>query len=314
MARPDRTTLVAFIGVVLFGGLNAIAVKQTVAELDPFWGAGSRFLAAGLIFLAIVVVRRRPIPRGRPFVGAMAYGAVGFAAAFGLIYPGLQRVPAGTASVVLALSPLATYALAVVQRQERLQGLTVIGGVIALAGVGIVFADQMGAAVPLGSLALVAGGMVCLSESGVIAKAIPRSDPFATNAIGMLTAGAVLTAVSFLAGEAQAVPARTTTWLAVGYIVVFGSVALFGLYLRGLQRWSASAMSYTTLLLPLVSVSAATVLTGEHLSPSLVIGGVVIVAGVYLGAFQAPRPRRSTATSMPECLPTEDCAESPRRA
>jgi drug/metabolite transporter (DMT)-like permease len=305
---PDRATLAAFGGVVLFGGLNTIAVKQSVAELDPFWGAGFRFLLAGVVLAGLAVVGRRPFPRGRGLWGAALYGLIGFAAAFGLIYPGLRDVQAGTGAVVIALSPLATYGLAVAQRQEAFRIQSLVGALLALAGIAIVFVEEMSLAVPLGSLALIFVGMLCLSEAGVIVKRIPRSDPLSTNAVAMLTAAVVLIAASLVAGESTTLPTRPETWLAVGYIVVLGSVVMFTLYLFGIARWTASGMSYSTLLLPFVSVAFATFLTGERFSLTFVIGGVVMLAGVYLGAFGVHRPHRSTATSTPECLPVADCA------
>ena len=308
--RPDRRTILAFAGVVVFGGLNTIAVRQTVLELEPEWGAGLRFLAAGLIFAGLTLARGHSLPGRRAFVGSMIYGLVGFASAFGLIYPALRTVQAGTASVVIALSPLATYGLAVAQRQERFHLGALVGALIALVGIGIVFVEQLGVAVPLGPLAAVAIGMVCLSEAGIIVKWIPRSDPFAINAIAMLSAGVALLLVSFLVGEHQAIPTRSATWLAVGYITLFGSVVMFGLYLYGLQRWTASGMSYSTLLLPFVSVTVATLLTGEQFSIAFAIGGLVMLAGVYLGAFGTARLHRSTATSSPECVPVADCPDS----
>jgi drug/metabolite transporter (DMT)-like permease len=308
---PDRLTLLAFGGVVLFGGLNTIAVKQTVAELEPLWGAGSRFLVAGLLMTVLALAGRRHFPRGRSLTGAMLYGLVGFAGAFGFVYPALREVQAGTAAVVIALSPLATYGLAVAQRQERFRAQALIGAVVALLGVTIVFIDQLGVAVPLLSLALVFVGMLGLSEGSVIVKWVPRSDPLATNAVAMLTAAIVLIGASLAAGESLRLPARVETWVAVGYIIVFGSVGLFGLYLYGITRWTASGMSYSTLLLPFVSVTVATLLTGEAFSIAFVIGGFVMLAGVYLGAFGRHRPHRSTATSMPECLPVADCPPLP---
>jgi len=306
--RPDSTTLLAFLGVALFGGLNTIAVKVTVAELAPLWSAGTRFLAAGLIFAALTLVTGRPIPRGRGLGGAMLYGAAGYAAAFGLLYPAIRQIPAGTAGVIIALAPLVTFALAVIQGQERFQLVSLIGGLIAVAGVAIVFVDQLSAAVPPWALGLALVGVLFLSEAGVIAKWIPRSDPIATNAVAMLTAGVLGIAASLVLGEAWAIPAETNTWIALGYVVVLGSVVLFGLYLFGIERWSASGMAYSTLLLPFVSVSAATLLTGETFTPAFAAGGGVMVVGVYVGAFLAHRPRRSTATAMPECVPMADCA------
>jgi drug/metabolite transporter (DMT)-like permease len=312
--QPDRLTLIAFGGVVLFGGLNTIAVRQSVLELEPLWNAAARFLLAGLVMIVLTRLLGRRLPRGRSLLGAVAYGAVGFAGAFGLIYPGLRDVPAGTGGVVLALSPLATYGLAVAQHQEAFRARALAGAAVAMAGVAIVFVDQLGADVPLGSLALVVGGTLCLSEAGIIVKWIPRADPFGINSVAMLTAGGLLLAASRIIGEPAALPATAGTWLAFAYLVVFGSVVMFGLYVVGVMRWTASRMAYTTLLLPFVSVSLASILTGETISIAFVIGGMVMLAGVYLGAFAPSRPNRSTATSLPECLPIEDCAAAPTAA
>ncbi len=306
--RPDRTTLLAFAGVVLFGGANAIGVRQTVVELAPFWGAAMRFAAAGIILVGIVIATKRSFPRGRSLTGAVVYGAVGFAASYGFAYLGLRETPAGTASVLIALTPLFTFGLAIVQGQERfrLQGL--VGALIALAGVAIVFADQVSANVPVGSLLLLVLGTLCIAETGVIVKRIPRSDPFATNAVAMLTGAAILFVLSLLSSEPQALPSQPATWASVAYLVVFGSVVMFALYVFTLERWTASAVSYITLLLPLVTVSLAAVLTGERITLPLIAGGAVILAGVYVGAFLRIRHGRSSASSLPECLPIDACA------
>lgn len=308
--RPERATLLAFMGVVLFGGANAIGVRQTVQELAPFWGATIRFALAGLIMLAIVVVTHRRIPRGRSFSGAVLYGAVGFAASYGLAYSGLRETPAGTAMVLIATTPLVTFGLAILQRQEKFQVQGLVGAMIALAGVAFVFADQVSADVPIGSLVLILLATVAIAETGVIVKWIPRSDPFATNAVAMLTGAGILAVLSLLTGEAWVVPAQTATLAAIGYLVVLGSVVMFALYLFTLERWTASAVSYLTLLMPLVTVALAAVLTQERISPSFLIGGLVILAGVYVGTFLKIRPNRSSTISLPECLPVDACAEA----
>jgi hypothetical protein len=118
-STPDQATLVAFGIVVLTGGLNAIAVRETLGELTPLWSAALRFLLAALIMLTGVIVTGRSLPRGRSLVGAMAYGTVGFAASFAFIYAGLVEAPAGAGAVLLALAPLFTFGLAIVQGLER---------------------------------------------------------------------------------------------------------------------------------------------------------------------------------------------------
>jgi drug/metabolite transporter (DMT)-like permease len=309
--RPDRTTVLAFIGVVLFGAVNAIAVRQIVTELAPFWAAATRFLAAGAIMAAVVVATRRPFPKGRSLSGAVVYGAVGFTGSYALIYQALRETPAGTTMVIVALAPLMTFGLAIVQGQERFRAQGLLGALVALAGIAVVFADQVSADVPIGSLLLVVLGTACIAESGVVAKWIPRSDPVATNAVAMATGGGLLLALSIVAAEPWAIPSVAATWLAVGYIVVFGSVLMFGLYLFALRRWTASAVSYVTLLMPLVTVPLAAILIGERITASLIVGGAIVLVGVYLGAFANIHRPRVPTPSLPECLPADDGQATP---
>jgi drug/metabolite transporter (DMT)-like permease len=292
---------------VLLGGVNAIGIREAVQELPPLWAMAGRFLAAGLILVAATIVTGRRFPRGRSLWGAMLYGAIGFAASFGPISTGLIHVPGGTGSVIIAITPLLTFGLAILQGQERFRAQGLVGALVALVGIGIVFAGQLSPDVPIGSLLLVVVGALAIAESAVILKGVPRSDPFSTNAIAMLTGGAILLAASFLVGEAHPTPVRAETWIALGYLVVFGSVVLFALFLYTLQRWTASAVSYATLLFPFVGVTVATLVIGEPFSMSLVLGGGVALIGVYLGAFYT-RPHRISATSAPECLPVDACA------
>ncbi len=309
-AGPDRATLLAFIGVVLFGGLNAIAVKTSVGELDPFWSAGLRFVGAGVLLVGIVALTRRSFPRGRSLSGAVVYGVVGFAASFGFMYPALREVPAGTAIVFLAMVPLLTFGLAILHGQERFHVQGLLGALIALGGVAIVVADQLTAAVPIVSMLFMFAGTLFIAESGIILKWVPRADPFATNAVAMLAGAAVLLALSGVTGESWAAPTQQSTLVAVGYLVLLGSIVMFGLYLFALRRWTASAMSYVTLLMPLVTVPLAALLIAERVSALFVAGAVVAVVGVYVGAFLRIRPRRTSATSLPECLPIDACAEA----
>lgn len=309
--RPSRATLAALVGVVLFGGVNAIGVRQTVLELSPFWGAAIRFLAAGMILAVFVQVTRRPFPRGRGLAGAALYGLIGFGGSFGLVYPALRDVSASTAQVLIALTPLFTFGLAIVHGQERFRLHGLAGALIAVAGVAVVFADRLAADVPLGSLVLILLGAACIAEAGVIVKWIPRGDAFATNAVAMGTGGLLLLILSLLTGEVRALPEQLATWVSIAYLIVLGSVVMFGLYLYALQRWTASAVSYTTLLLPFVTVPLAAVLTGEQVTPALAAGGAITVVGVYVGAFLRIRPNRSSASSMPECLPIDACSEPP---
>jgi drug/metabolite transporter (DMT)-like permease len=237
-----------------------------------------------------------------------------FSASFGLVYPALREVPAATAMVFIALVPLETFFLAILLGQERfrLQGL--VGAVISASGVLLVVWDGLGAAVPLVPMLLILLGTVFIALSAIMLKSIPRSDPYATNSVAMLVGGAILLSVSAVAGEAWTIPNLPETWVAMAYLVVLGSIVLFGLYLFALHRWTASAVSYATLLMPLVTLPVAALLFAEPITLPFLVGAAVAILGIYVGAFMTVRPRRSTVIAAPECLPIEDCAEVPAPA
>lgn len=287
----DRRTVIAFIAVVVFGGSNAVAVRQMVLELPAFWSAAIRFGAAGFLMLGLALAMRRSLPRGPTLRGAVLYGVIGFAAGFACINLGLRDVPGGTASVLVATAPLMTLLLAVAHRQERFRWQALAGALIAVAGVAIVFLDQLEINVPPLSLVLVLVGAACLSEASIIVKGLPRSDPIGTNAIGMLVAVPILLVLSIVSAEPAVLPVRSQTWIALAYLIVLGSIVVFALSVYTLRTLPASIVAYQTLLFPLVGVTVATVLTGERFSPSFVLGGAVMLLGVYVGAlWRRPHP------------------------
>jgi hypothetical protein len=84
--ESDPATLMAFLGVVTVAGGNAVAIRYTSCEsceLDPFWGAATRFLLASFIFAIIVRALHIDMPRGRALLGAALYGALQFGGGFG---------------------------------------------------------------------------------------------------------------------------------------------------------------------------------------------------------------------------------------
>ncbi len=281
----DRLVLAALIGTVIIGGSNFVAVKFSNFELPPFWGAGVRFFAASLLFLLVVVVRRIELPKGRALLGAVIYGVLSFGASYAFAYYALVSVKAGLASVVLSLVPIATLFLASAQRQERLDRRGLAGGSVALAGTAIVFNEQLTLAIPLAPLLALLGAVLSVAETSVVLRHFPRSNPYGTNAVAMLVGSAILIALSAVTRESWALPTRPATIFSLAYLVVPGSFLLFVLYLFVISRWTASATNYGFVLIPLVTVLVASVLSGEIVTSTFLVGTALVIVGVYLGAI-----------------------------
>jgi len=290
--------LLAFAVGTLLAGANAVAVRFTVAELPPFWGAGLRFAGAALVLWLIALARRTPLPPRRVVPGLMVYGAFAFGATFAFAYWGLKTVEAGLGQVLLALAPLFTFFFAFFHRLEAFRWRGLLGAVIAAGGIAISFFEHpagMGSALPM--LAIIAGA-ACLAEGVVLLKRLPAVDPVMTNAVAMSTGGGGLLILSLLAGETWKLPTRLATWLSIAYLVIFGSVLVFGLFVFVIRRWTASASSYQLVLMPFVTVLLAAWLRGEHINAGVVAGGALVLFGVWVGTLFHPTRRPAVMPAM----------------
>jgi len=299
---------------VLVGGSNAVAVRFSNSELPPFWGAAFRFSAAALIFWAVLLSRRLPLPRGRALAGGVVYGALSIGATYAFIYWGLLQIHAGLAMTVLALGPLLTLLLASAHRLEPFKWSGLAGALTALAGIALAIGQNLGSTVPLMSLLALVAGAACGAEASVVYKLFPRSDPLATNAIATTTGAVILALVSLVAREPWFLPAAAPTWAAFGYLVVIGSVVLFYLYLFVLSRWTATATSYAFLLFPVAATIISAWLTDEVVTPRFIFGGLIVLGGVWIGAVRpsgkpapAQEPPREAGTA-PAVPPRPGCA------
>jgi drug/metabolite transporter (DMT)-like permease len=150
--------------------------------------------------------------------------------------------------------------------------------------------------VPPLSLAALFVSMLCVAESAVLARRVPRLHPVQLNVVASATAALILLPVSVFSGESIALPHRAATWAALAFVVGISSVLMFILYLVLLRRWLASRVAYIFVLAPPITLALSAWLDHERVSSELFLCGGVILAGVYVGAL---RPREATVPVVP---------------
>jgi drug/metabolite transporter (DMT)-like permease len=282
---PNRSVLVAFGFVVLFTGINAIAVKSSEAELSPFFGAAIRFGAAAFILSIIVVVLRLPLPRGRSFAGAVFFGVLGSGISRALLYYALEQLQSGLSMILLALVPLLTFLFACMHKQETFRLKSLAGSFLAVGGIGIILGNQINTVVPILPVLAVVGAAACFAEATVIIKTFPQSHPITTNAIALTTGSILLFILSALSRETPTLPTLAATWESLIYLTLFGSVATFVLTVYVINNWTASASSYQFVLFPIITIIMSAWLTHEAVSMALLSGSALVLSGVYIGGI-----------------------------
>ncbi len=284
-----RGVLVAFfVGAVLSAG-NPISVKFSNVELDPFWGATLRFTLAATLMLIVMTVLRISFPRGRALVGAVLYGVFNFGLAFACLFYALVELGAGFLQILLAVIPLITLLLVVVQRLERLRVSAVVGAVLAFGGVLLMSRVALDASISLTSILVAMAAAFCLAEGAVLVRIFPPEHPVSLNAVGMTVGAVILFIGSLLAGDSMVLPTMRETWLALAYMVVIGSGVVFILWVYVLKHWEASRAAYNFVLVPVITLIFSHWITGEEVGGELIFGGVVILIGVYIGALRSQR-------------------------
>jgi drug/metabolite transporter (DMT)-like permease len=298
--RSERLALAAFLTESVLAGGSAVSIRFSNRELAPLWGASLRFTLAAAVLLAVMAAMRLRPPRGRALVGSALFGAL-LGASFAFAYYALLEIRAGLGQTILALVPLATLLLAVAQRQERLRAAAAAGTLLALAGVALISRAPLREAVPPLSLLAALGGVLCFAQAAIVVRRFPPVHPVVMNGVGMAVGAVLLIAASVLAGEPHPLPRRAETWAALGYLVVVGSVVVFVLYLYVLRTWTATRAAYGFVLIPFVTVALSAWLDAEPVTGGLVAGGVLVLAGVYVGALRAgAAPAGQLRTPRPE--------------
>jgi drug/metabolite transporter (DMT)-like permease len=292
--------LAAFVAESVLAGGNAVGVRFSNRELDPLWGAGLRFVLAALLLRLVMAVMRLELPRGRALAGAAIFGALMFGATFGLAYYAFVRIHAGLGQTLLALVPLATLLLAVAQRQERLRGAAVAGTLLSLVGVGLISGLSERESVPLLSVLALLAAVLCFAQATVLVRHFPPVHAVTLNAVGMATGAVVLIVLSLLVGESIVVPERAETWLALAYLVAVGSGVVFVLYVFVIRYWSASRAAYGFVVTPVVTVLLSAWLDDEPITAGLVFGGLLVLAGVYIGALRPASDSRTATEAIEE--------------
>jgi drug/metabolite transporter (DMT)-like permease len=302
-ATGERVALAAFFAGSILAGGNGVGVRFSNRELAPLWGAGLRFALAAALLLAVMMAFKLAVPRGQALAGAVVFGALNFGGAFALAYYALVRMHAGFGQFVLALVPLATLLLAVLQRQERFRVGALGGALVALAGVAVMSREPLRGSVPVLSLLAAVGSALCFAQAAVVVRRFPPVHPVTLNAIGMATGALLLVIGSMVAGDPIVLPERAATWVAIGYLVVAGSSLVFVLYLVVLRYWAASRAAYTFVLIPVITLVLSAWLDDEPVGIGLVLGGSLVLTGVYVGALRranepAPPPTRAVGDAI----------------
>jgi len=278
---PDVRLLLNLAAVYVIWGSTYLAMRIAVEDLPPMLMASMRFVAAGLVMLLIALRRGVALPKPREWLRVAPIGALLFVGGNGFVAIAETTVSSGGAAVVCATMPLWVGVLGVVggERPSRREWLSLVIGFV---GVFVLMGGPSLAGRPL-HVFLVCCAPVSWALGSTLARRLPgRTDTFMLPAMQFLTGGVALALLAALRGERLPVDASTSSWLALGYLWIFGSLVAFTSYnwlLRNTRPVVATSYAYVN---PIIAVVIGAALSGEPLGVTTLVANALIVGAVML--------------------------------
>ncbi len=266
-----------------------LAIHYVVAVYPPFFAAGMRVLLCTFLMAPFAWrLLRQAMQSPRSIYRGALSGLFFMGFAWALVFWGQQMVaPAVTSILIAATAILNALVLPYIDRGSRVQSHQWVGIVFGFVGIMLVFWPQLqaGPSSHVLGLAAILGTALCYAIGGALVQSVTRQlDGRVIFVLQNSAAGIFLIALS----------AITETWpswntmlhanhanLGMGYLIVVSSCLAFLIYYYLIRVWGVVATTTTVFTIPLVSLILDVIFLRQIPSWHVLLGAVVIFAGVY---------------------------------
>jgi drug/metabolite transporter (DMT)-like permease len=304
-ARTKAAAIAAFVALCLIWSSTWLAIKLGLRDLPPVSFAAIRFVIAIAVLLAISIGRVRLLPSNRGDFKLLAWtGVLMFCLNYALLFWAELYVSSGLSAVLQATIPIFGMVFAhFVLPSEPLRGARILGAIVAVGGVALICSrlfDFGGVLAFWGGVAIVFGAAgAALSNVFLKARAI-RLAP-AMIAAWQMIFGLVPLLVAGWILEGNPVHFHWTprAVFCLFYLAIPGSALAFLLLYWLLPRMSVTNLQTISFITPPGAVLFGWLLGGESFSLWSLMGGALILIGVWLIFRQAkPAEREECETAL----------------
>lgn len=285
MTRTAFRSLLPLIGALFalyfIWGSTYFVIRVGVESWPPLMMAGLRFFIAGCVMFTFLLLRGYKFPTLKQWLSAGAIGILLLAVGNGLVTVAEHMdVPSGIAAVMVATVPLFTLCF------SRLWGmpnsrLEWTGVAIGLFGIVLLNTGSSLGGNPWGAV-LILIASISWAFGSVWSSRLTLPTGLMAGAAEMIVAGVVLLVSSHLSGEKLAATPSLSGFLALGYLMVFGSMIAISAYMFLLKTVRPAIATSYAYVNPIVAVLIGIGFGGEWLSPVEWVALVVILCAVLL--------------------------------
>ena len=271
-------------------GASFIATKVVLRDVSPATVVWMRFLIGVIILGAAVFSRKQmALPNYKDLAYFALLGFIGITFHQWLQSTALQTSQAGTTAWIVATTPIYIALLGWLFLKERLGWLRVAGIALATLGVLLVVTKGYLASLVQGSFGAPGDILILLSALNwavfsVISRHALKNHPAARMMFFVMLFGWLFSSILFFSGPGLRQVRQLTLngWLGIGFLGIFCSGLAYIFWYDGLQVIPASQVGVFLYLEPLVTVVVAAIVLGEPLLLATLLGGAIILSGVWL--------------------------------
>lgn len=291
----------AFFALYVIWGSTYLVIRIGVQYWPPLMLGGIRFIVGGTLMYAFLRWRGVPAPTWPQWKAAGLIGILLLSFGNGAVSMAEHTgVASGVAALAVATVPLFTLLCGYFwgTRNTRLEWAGIVLGLIGIAMLNLGSNLQSS---PLWAVLLI-GAAAAWAFGSVWSKHLPMPQGAMSSAAQMLVGGVVLLIGSALTGEHLESLPPLEGWVAMMYLVVFGSIVAFNAYMYLLKNVRPAAATSYAYVNPAVAVLLGIVFAGESIGIEETVAMAVIISAVLL--ISLPQWRR--APERPAVLvPTE---------
>jgi len=286
----DPKILLPFLLITLIWSSTWIVIKGQLGVVPPIWSVSYRFLISCAAMFAIARIAGVGIALDRRGHGlALMLGLFQFVLNYNFVYVAELYVTSGLVAVMFALLIVPNAGLAWALFGSRVSARFMIGSAVALAGVALLFVQELRAAgaaprAVLIGLGFTLGAVLAASAANVmqLMEGVKARSIAAMLGWAMLYGGLIDAALAWGLYGAPVFEARLGYWLELIYLSVIASALAFWLYYRIIRAIGPAKAAYSSVLIPIVAMAISTVAERYVWSAVAIAGGLLTIAGLVI--------------------------------
>lgn len=280
---------IPFLLTSLIWGSTWFVITTQIDVVPPFWSVAYRFMLATPAMFLLALIMKKPLAMPIRAHGlAMVVGLFQFCGNYVFVYLAELHLTSGIVALIIGMMLVPNAILGWLLLGQRITSRFMLGSAIAMAGIGLLLANEAQLAplegnVALGAALAVMGMLAACIANVVQAGQVGHSVPLVSLLGWSMLYGVAMDIVLALVFEGMPVlPSSASFWIGTTWLALMGSVVTFPLYFDLVRKLGPGRAAYNGVSVIMVAMLISTVFEGYRWTGLAVGGGMLAVIGLVV--------------------------------